>query len=308
MGQAVGDQDEEHTDTESLDSAGRGGFPNSHQHQSASDTQTGQQTSGNKQSNAQALSAWASYFRRVWTDSTPQEHLTLVLTFVIATSTFFYTIFAGWQLYEIHSSSADTHALAVAAKNQAIAATLQANTLDKTLESSQRPWIAVDASPGGPLTINQYGMIARVKVHFANVGHSPAIQVRITGKLGDFFGGSSKSLLPNPYTMRKQICDALAKEADPYQKVLFPDGDSNIIFGVVMQPDEVAKAAIEDGTIHPILIGCVDYQYSFEIGQHHQTRFAYSISAKGRELRPASGEIPKSAVEISSDPYGIQAY
>ena len=212
------------------------------------------------------------------------------------------------QLDEMKSGSVETHALAVAAKIQAIAAASQANTLAKTLESSQRPWVAVDASPGGPLTINRNGVIARVRVHFVNVGHSPAIQVRVAGQLGDFFGGSPNSLLPNPYTTQKHICDALAKDPDPNERVLFPNGDYNVVFGAVMQPDEVAKAVLDDGSIHPILVGCVDYQYSFEIRQHHQTRFAYSISAQGRQLRPTSGDIPKSAVEISPGLFGVEAY
>jgi hypothetical protein len=65
------------------------------------------------------LSMFQAFMHKHFPEAKAHDRWTLVFTFVIAISTFFYTIFAGWTLDEIHSGSADTHNLAVAAKNQA---------------------------------------------------------------------------------------------------------------------------------------------------------------------------------------------
>jgi hypothetical protein len=59
------------------------------------------------------------FMHKHFPDAKAHDRWTLVFTAVIAVSTFLYTIFAGWTLHEIHSGGTDTHALAVAAKNQA---------------------------------------------------------------------------------------------------------------------------------------------------------------------------------------------
>jgi hypothetical protein len=64
-------------------------------------------------------SRFQMFMHRHFPDAKAHDRWQLVFTFVIAVSTFFYTIFAGWTLHEIHSGSADTHNLAVAAANQA---------------------------------------------------------------------------------------------------------------------------------------------------------------------------------------------
>src|SRR5271166_2186106 len=58
--------------------------------------------------------------RRSWRSASPITKLEVVFAGVIAICTFLYCLFAGWTLYEIHSSSKDTHALADAASKQAI--------------------------------------------------------------------------------------------------------------------------------------------------------------------------------------------
>jgi len=69
--------------------------------------------------NPTKLTLFQTFMRKHFPEAKAHDRWTLVFTFVIAVSTFFYTIFAGWTLYEIRSGGADTHALAVAAKNQA---------------------------------------------------------------------------------------------------------------------------------------------------------------------------------------------
>jgi hypothetical protein len=59
---------------------------------------------------------WRARKKKKWYDAAPHEREMVLLTRVIALSTAFYTIFAGWTLWEIHSGSKDTHELALAAK------------------------------------------------------------------------------------------------------------------------------------------------------------------------------------------------
>jgi hypothetical protein len=68
---------------------------------------------------AAKVSRFQSFMHKHFPDAKPHDRWQLVFTFVIALSTFCYTIFAGWTLVEIHSGSIDTHTLAVAAVNQA---------------------------------------------------------------------------------------------------------------------------------------------------------------------------------------------
>ncbi len=58
--------------------------------------------------------------RRSWRSASPITKLEVVFAGVIAACTFLYCLFAGWTLYEINSSSKDTHNLADAANKQAI--------------------------------------------------------------------------------------------------------------------------------------------------------------------------------------------
>src|ERR1700722_14025936 len=48
------------------------------------------------------LSKFQAFMHKHFPDAKAHDRWTLVFTFVIAISTFFYTIFAGWTLREIH--------------------------------------------------------------------------------------------------------------------------------------------------------------------------------------------------------------
>src|SRR5207249_4712417 len=115
------------------------------QQQQQANAAASQDNSDAQQTNAERLSVTRNYIQRIWKEASPQEHLMLAFTFVISLSTFLYMMFAGWQLYEIHSSSVDTHALAVAAK-------AQADATQKELDLWDRPWLSVKAGIIGPLT------------------------------------------------------------------------------------------------------------------------------------------------------------
>jgi len=130
-------------------------------------------------------------FRDHWRSSSPLERWTFAFTGVIAFATFCYAVFSGWQLYEIHSGSEDTHMLAEAAKRQTektetISASIQeavselgtANSrtkamLDVTIKQfhlEQRAWVSV-------VRDNfkwNVGSEMIFPCHFINTGKTPA--------------------------------------------------------------------------------------------------------------------------------------
>jgi len=71
------------------------------------------------EANPEKQSWFQRFMHKHFPEAKPHDRWTLVFTAVIAFSTFFYMIFAGWTLLEIHSGSQDTHTLAVKAGEQA---------------------------------------------------------------------------------------------------------------------------------------------------------------------------------------------
>lgn len=83
-------------------------------------------------------------FRRSWRSASPLTKVTLILTGIIAIATVLYMVFAGWQLYEIHSGSEETRKLSQAArdsanttKDQLKAMQEQSNVMQKQLGTLQ---------------------------------------------------------------------------------------------------------------------------------------------------------------------------
>jgi|SRR5208282_3409461 len=78
-----------------------------------------EENAATKAGNPDQLSLFHRFMLRKFPEAKAHDRWTLVFTFVIAVSTFFYTIFAGWTLHEIAAGGTDTHNLAVAAATQA---------------------------------------------------------------------------------------------------------------------------------------------------------------------------------------------
>ncbi len=285
------------------------------QENKADNTQTRQAKRDNQKGDAKYLSVLRHYFQRVWMEASPHEHLMLVFTCVIATSTFFYTGFAGWQLYEIHTGSIDTHNVAESAKTQALAALSQLEVLRKSLEYSERPWITVQANIAGPLTFTYQGEVfQRVSFRFKNIGRSPAIRVWSTAELAALGGDAYM----HPFLVQRKVCDELVsgKHLPPGGIggwTIFPEGTRDIEYGIVINSADLPHALVSGGSgkgaLMPCAVGCVDYQFSFETS-HHQTAFMYQIVSP-RQIVPKNGtSIQKSQLTIEEGCFamgGIEA-
>lgn len=90
-------------------------------------------------------SFFQTFMQRHFPEARAHDRWTLVFTAVIAISTFLYTIFAGWTLIEISSSSSDTHALAIAASKQADHTGAMADAANKISGAADRFSDSADA-------------------------------------------------------------------------------------------------------------------------------------------------------------------
>lgn len=146
------------------------------------------------------------------------DWLMVFFTSLICLTTAIYTYYARKQWAEMHTSGADTHSLAIAAKAQADAAQSQVEkmkeSLDKTDELaiaakrsadysekalkvaeqearvSQRAWIAVEVH--GLLTPSA----CKVQIAFMNQGRTPAVNVRYLENIDYGFRTPPISALP----------------------------------------------------------------------------------------------------------------
>jgi len=154
-------------------------------------------------------------------------------------ATVVYSVFAGWQLHEIHSGAKDTHDLAVAAGKQAdrmqdfadqmkrqadqthdlaVAAGKQADaskaTSDLTarqfnasqrLTESQRASIEVAfASVDNPITFHDDGLSIVFSIALKNVGRLTANKVKIRFK--SYFSQWGESMFTEPMRQQRDFC------------------------------------------------------------------------------------------------------
>ena len=121
-------------------------------------------------------------FSQRWKQTALHNQAMVIGTIVIAVATVIYSIFAGWQLYEIHTGSVDTHAMAEAVK-------IQSEVAMQALHGSHRPWVAVSdpIAVNSPLTLKSQispdTAELNASFYMKNVGASPAFNVVVITSL-----------------------------------------------------------------------------------------------------------------------------
>jgi hypothetical protein len=111
--------DSSETGNEQTPISGGGSLTEADSRKENEETAEGDEEAKTQLHSPQKPSLFQRFMARHFPEAKAHDRWTLVFTAIIATSTFLYTIFAGWTLYEIWSSSTDTHTLALAAKKQA---------------------------------------------------------------------------------------------------------------------------------------------------------------------------------------------
>jgi hypothetical protein len=187
-----------------------------------------------------------------------------------------------------------THIQAEANRKAAEAALTSAQTAERQLVLSERPWVKIESVPGPtkPLTYDDGGANLTLKFALRNVGHSPAGSVRIEVAAYPL-GAPTRS--QDYVAEQKKLCDPIrADKPNPHEPGyrLFP-GDlmmEEIGFSIhkneIDQTIEKISAAIQkrlspsETSFIPVIVGCVDYRFDFAPDEHHQTPFIFRLLNK----------------------------
>lgn len=158
----------------------------------------------------------------------------------------------------------------------------------RQLEMADRPWLRDDVIPKANFIFDKGSISWGVLIKGENVGHSVATGVFAEATLialhgADYVDGPTKEL--------NKFCDRFpnsrTKPPNQWGVSVFPNDFTEIPYAVIMMADDVERASVDGGTalgnsIFPMLIGCIDYQYSTS-DKRHQTRFIYDVFYKDLE-------------------------
>jgi hypothetical protein len=193
-------------------------------------------------------------------------------------------IFAGDTLIQMQAQTRAQQKAAGAAKSAA-------DTAGRSLELSERPWVSIDKKSmfiTKPLTFSSNNASMYISYSWTNTGHSPAMHIHSKNKLIAL--SMTKSPEAEAAERQAALCDPLRKI--PRWRILeitiFPNDTFPFNEGLSLDQGEIAAGlksresgpAAHPGYISLVLIGCVDYQFSFAPG-HHQTRYAFNIGSPG---------------------------
>jgi hypothetical protein len=189
-----------------------------------------------------------------------------------------YTCFTGYQSCKMRVATEAT-------KHSADAALLSAQTAQRQLELSERPWVSIDQVVfGSPLVFDQNGGRITLQFLLRNTGNSPAEYVNIDGEFIPFPLSKERWYVP---IEQRRLCDAIRLQTFKMSLVtLFPNTTSPYSVTFTMNPTDIAQGLIypeKRDWITPIIIGCIDYRFEFANG-HHQTGFSYYVMHKPGEI------------------------
>jgi hypothetical protein len=219
-----------------------------------------------------------------------------------------YATIAGFQSCFVYQSNGINRKAANAAKGSA-------DTAQKELEMSQRPWLKIEPVSLGSFTVDKDGATIKIGISITNVGRSIAQSIT--------FGGWMVALeIQNPRDEQKTRCGNLhSAPGNKFGYVLFPEENlklewtfriaSNLIAAIFKFGERINDKAMAP----PALFGCVSYQFGFEGGEH-QTGFMSTL-ARADPANPGMDfmfildpptTVPPSNLTLSRDVYGNYAY
>jgi hypothetical protein len=229
---------------------------------------------------------------------TPEEKAawrTANATVAIAIFTVVLAFVGVFTLHEVIEGGNDTHALAVAAGEQAQAAATQARINQMQLEINQRPWIAVKSVTALLFKWQPYmGSLAfnvEPKITYTNLGTFPAAGIRVTQQL--FFANQYRSdFLVNVKQRQRQLCEGASQsskaENRDFVQTLYPGRDGIYSVGLGLNPPTKEEVRERDKIITPVLVGCIFYQYLSSPTVHY-TGFIFLVE-RGPKPEEGSGQ------------------
>jgi hypothetical protein len=141
-----------------------------------------------------------------------------------------------------------------------------------TISAGDRPWLAVDVIPNGPLAFGKDDAVLQVRFVVFNTGRSVATSTTINAKV--YVAKPGGDIWREAVEQQKKVCENVNSTFMAYS--VFPDRPyiQDINFGIARREFESARLADTKFVGSVFIVGCVDYQFG-EQADHHQTGFIY---------------------------------
>jgi hypothetical protein len=187
--------------------------------------------------------------------------------------------FAEQQAVDMKKSIAATTDIAKAASD--------ANQLNRAnFVATQRPWLtAANIAVGGPLFYNVNGANFTLQFVVKNVGHSPATHVWIETRVAAPAPGVDTNF--DPRVFQQTLLDEMKTRPPlPFGVTIFPGDTITQNIQVSIPAEELKRVTQKIESIHPMIIGAIEYGFVFEDGRH-RTGFIVEVRRSDRP-RPES--------------------
>jgi len=187
-----------------------------------------------------------------------------------------YTTFAALQWCEMKKATKATQTAAQAAADSV-------KTTQKQLELSARPWITFRLGVTGPFEFDGKGTAhLKLRITVKNIGHSIAQGINVQAEMFPYSFKQSEFF--QPIDRQKKLCDPMRRDVPDEHTpgvTLFPDEEFTQNLGPTISKKEIDGTILpfpntSDRYIAPMLIGCIDYRFSFAT-EHHQSGFIYNV-------------------------------
>jgi hypothetical protein len=159
----------------------------------------------------------------------------------------------------------------------------------KQLDIAERPWIKMQISPAGPLTLDQYGLTNRVRIDMQNFGNSPAISVLMQSQMFLNTGWPTLEVAEK----RNKLCNDLKHQASTSKEELetmFPGTDVTTRFWNVNVPKSDVDQILKTGNNRaiPLIVSCVVYRSTFN-DAFHETAYWSTVMTFDRNQQNGIG-------------------
>jgi hypothetical protein len=221
-----------------------------------------------------------------WRDRLRLVHRLFADPLWLSLFTLMLAVVAGLQTCILNSSDKALSKAADAAKD--------ANSLNSTVT---RPWLAIEPKIIGTLITNSASMKINIRmtVDFVlrNTGRAPAIYATIIADL---------TVNQDPLFDKKRGCENVKRSQIGYNPrmlhVVVLPGETLPAIRRLLSIEDYPLVSLnpKDGSITPIIFGCVDYGFVGD-STHHQTGFAYDVSRKSGAIGVGAG-IPADDLEL----------
>jgi hypothetical protein len=181
-------------------------------------------------------------------------------------------------------------------KGQLVEMKTASKIAEESLVATQRPWVSVKLAIGPRgLFFDPNGANLDLIFSLKNTGPTPAVNVRIVGSSRIDVGHlGPKDRISE---LEKMCADATRQPPNPKMsaQTIFPGEtlDLNITYSFANK--ELLDLVTEEshGFILPVVIGCIDYFFTFGEPKHHQSRFVYDLDC------PIPGSGGSRAIKVS---------